>query len=139
MADNPGRRGDAGMDAQARLRTALAGALRRRDTIAVSALRSALGAISNAEAVAVPPGASATTSADVASAVAGLGAGETRRRSLSEADVGQILRAEISERLVAARDFENRGHPDRAQRLRGEAGVLTAAAGDAIPGDQQPD
>ena len=38
-----------------RLRTALTGALSARDTVAAAALRSALGAIANAEAVPVPP------------------------------------------------------------------------------------
>ena len=41
-----------GSAAQARLRAALADALRRRERVAVSALRSALSAIGNAEAAA---------------------------------------------------------------------------------------
>jgi uncharacterized protein YqeY/uncharacterized protein YndB with AHSA1/START domain len=123
-----------GIEAQAR--AALAGALRRRDTVAISALRSVLSAISNAEAVAVPPGRTAAASAHIAGAAAGLGAGEARRRSLSEAEVGEILQAEIRERLAAARDFEDRGHPDRAQRLRSEADVLTGAV-KALPKDQR--
>lgn len=121
-----------------RLHAALAGALRRRDTIAVSALRSALSAISNAEAVAVLPGAPATTSAHIARAAAGPGAGEVRRRSLSEAEVGQILRAEISERLTAAGDFDDVGRADRAHRLRSEADVIAEVAGDAVSEDDQP-
>jgi hypothetical protein len=48
-----------GTDLPARLRLALAEALRARDTIAVSALRSALGAIGNAGAV--EPGAADPT------------------------------------------------------------------------------
>lgn len=120
------RGGDAGSDAQVRLRAALAEALRRRDTIAVSALRSVLSAIGNAEAVAAPA-ATGTTSAHFAGAAAGLGAGETSRRSLSDAEVSQILQAEISERLAAARDCESSGHAARAQRLRQEAGALTTA------------
>jgi len=42
--------------ARQRLRAALDDALRRRDRIAASALRSALSAIGNAEAVSPPPG-----------------------------------------------------------------------------------
>jgi hypothetical protein len=45
-----------GDDLQARLRLALRVALRARDLTAVAALRSALGAIANAEAVPVPAG-----------------------------------------------------------------------------------
>ena len=90
---------------QARLRLALAESLRARDTIAVSALRSALGAIGNAEAV--EPGTAAPTgsgSPHVAGAVAGLGAAEAPRRRLSAAEVEQIVRVEAGERERAAHD-----------------------------------
>jgi uncharacterized protein len=66
-----------GADLTTRLRRALAGALRARDTIAVSAFRSALGAIGNAEAV--EPGVTAPAGSagpHVAGAVSGLGAAE---------------------------------------------------------------
>ncbi|HTW03977.1 MAG TPA: hypothetical protein VMF87_27005 [Streptosporangiaceae bacterium] len=117
-----------GVDVQVRLRTALTDALRRRDIVAISALRSVLGAIGNAEAVEAPPGERRAASEHIAGAAAGLGAGEARRRSLNEAEVGQILQAEISERRAAASDFEDHGQLDRAQRLRGEATVLAAVA-----------
>jgi hypothetical protein len=123
-----GHAGDAGVDAQARLRTALAQALRRRDSAAVSALRSALSAIGNAEAVAAPA-AAGPASAHIAGAAAGVGAAESRRRRLSEAEVSRILQAEVSERLAAARDYDGSGHPARAQRLRAEAHALTGLAG----------
>ena len=75
-------------DIRTRLQQALRSALKARDAGAVSALRSALGAIGNAEAVdpgpAQPAGAG---SVHVAGAVAGLGAGEAGRRQLTEADV----------------------------------------------------
>jgi hypothetical protein len=38
-----------------------------------------------------------------------------------------VIRAEISERLLAARDYEHSGHADRAQRLRSEANALQFA------------
>ena len=88
---------------QARLRLALAESLRARDTIAVSALRSALGAIGNAEA---------------------------ERRRLSAAEIEQIVRGEAGEREGAARDYEQAGHADRAGRLRREAQVLLAVLAD---------
>jgi uncharacterized protein len=126
-----------GTDVRARLRLALTGALRARDAIAVSALRSALSATGNAEAV--DPGPAATTgpgSTYVAGAAAGLGTTEARRRSLSTAQAEQIVRAEAGERERAARDYERAGHADQADRLRREALVLMAvvAAGDR-PGD----
>jgi uncharacterized protein YqeY len=111
-----------------RLQAALREALKARDKIAVSALRSALAAIDNAGAV--PPGPAPATSdgsQHVAGAAAGLGAGEGERRTLSEEDVGEIVRAEVAERHAAARDYEQRGLADRAGRLRHEAHLLISA------------
>ncbi len=122
-----------GADLTARLRQALAEALRAQDMVAVSALRSALGAIGNAEAV--EPGAAAPAalgrpadpgSPHVAGAVAGLGAAEVPRRSLSAAQIEQIVRAEATEREDAARGYERAGRADRADRLRREAQLLLA-------------
>ena len=75
-----------------RLSAALSDALRRKDTVAVSAFRSVLSAIGNAEAVSAPSAAPGAGSSPIAGAVEGLGVGETRRRSLSTADVDQIVR-----------------------------------------------
>lgn len=96
--------------------------------MAVSALRSVLSAIGNAEAVGPPPVVAGTGSPYIAGAVAGLATGEVQRRSLSTAEVDQIIRAEIGERLIAAGDYDRRGHADRAERLRSEARVLRLAA-----------
>jgi uncharacterized protein YqeY len=120
-----------GAGIRARLRRALAEALRARDTIAVSALRSALGAIGNAEAVepgAVAPAGSAGP--HVAGAVSGLGAAEVPRRSLSPAQIERIVRAEAAEREDAARGYEQAGQADRAGRLRREARLLLAVLAD---------
>jgi uncharacterized protein YqeY len=127
----PSGRMVAGMDGSTgreRLQAALREALKARDKVAVPALRSALAAIDNAGAV--PPGpapAAGTGGQHVADAAAGLGAGEGQRRRLSEGDVDEIVRAEIAERQAAARDYEQRGHADRADRLRREACVLISA------------
>jgi hypothetical protein len=56
--------------------------------------------------------------------VAGLGAGEAERRSLTEAETEQIARAEVAERQAAARDYDQAGHAEAAARLRHEAHVL---------------
>jgi uncharacterized protein len=148
-----------GIDVRARLRLALTGALRARDIIAVSALRSALSAIGNAEAVdteavdteavdteavdteavdteavdAGPPAAPGAASLYVAGAAVGLGATEARRRSLSTAETEQLVRAEAGERQRAAREYERAGHADQANRLRREARVLMSVVG---AGDQ---
>jgi uncharacterized protein len=119
-----------------RLRAALADALRRRDRIAVSALRSALSAISNAEAVAPGPPAPGAASVHIAGARAGLGAGEAGRRRLSPADMSRIVAGEISERRAAADAYERQGQPERAASLRREADILAAAAPNGAPGSR---
>jgi len=116
-----------GADARVLLRRALDHALRTRDAVAVSALRSALSAISNAEAVSAPPAVARPSSPHIAGAPAGVGGGEARPRDLSEGDVDQIVQAEISERLQAASDYDRSGHVSRAERLRAEASVLASA------------
>ncbi len=111
-----------------RLQLALHEALGARDMIAASALRSALAAIGNAQAV--PPGpapAIGANSPHVAGAAAGLGAGEAERRRPSDGEAEEIVRMEVAERQAAARDYEQGGHTDRADRLRRKARVLMSA------------
>lgn len=123
----PGLGNEDGAETRRRLRVALDDALRKQDRIAVSALRSALSAIGNAEAVNRPPALADSRSPHIAGAVAGVGAGDARRRDLSTAEVDQVVQAEISERLLAASDYERTGHSARADRLRSEASVLASA------------
>lgn len=112
------------------LRAALVPAMRAKDTVAVSALRSALAAIANAEAVdqtVVPDeGRTAATSPHVAGALVGLGAGEVARRQLSDDDVRRIVVAEVDGREVDAATLERHGAAQRADVLRAEAAVLSA-------------
>jgi uncharacterized protein len=118
MSDSPARE---------RLQLALREAQRSRDTIAASALRSALAAIDNAGAIPAGPGpAPAHGGPHVAGSAPGLGAGEAERRRLSENDIDQIVRAEVAERQAAARDYDRAGHAGQADRLRGEARILMA-------------
>jgi uncharacterized protein len=107
------------------LRDALLAARKDRDAARVSALRTALAAIDNAE---TPDGASvdAPESATIAGGVAGLGAAEVARRELSDAQIRELLRAEIDERLAAARQVT----AERAATLRAEATVLSDLLGD---------
>jgi uncharacterized protein YqeY len=108
-----------------RLQLALREALRARDTIAVSALRTALSAIDNASAVPVEATPAAGTGGPhFAGAVSGLGAAEAERRILTEPEVEQIVRTEVAERQAAAHSYDQAGRPDQAERLRREASVL---------------
>ena len=110
------------------LQRALREAMKARDMVAVSALRSALSAIDNAGAVpAGPAPVTGATSPHFAGAVAGIGAAETERRSLSDQQASAIVRAEVAERQAAARDYDQAGHTERAGRLRREADIIASA------------
>jgi uncharacterized protein len=142
---------DAG-DVRDRLRRDLPAAIRARDTVAVAALRSALAAIDNVEAVdpdtvvarPVDPGvvepqadhasASGTGShPGVAGSVAGLGAAEVARRPLTAGEIEDTVRAEVAERQLVARIYEDAGRLDQAERLRREAQLLNAYLDDPEP------
>jgi uncharacterized protein len=109
-----------------RLQAALRVALKQRDTAAVSALRSALAAIGNAEAVPAPATHGGGNGQYVAGSIAGLGAAEASRRVLDADEIAGILNTEIAERHAAAARYEQAGHADRARRLRREADSLIA-------------
>jgi len=109
------------------LQAALRAALKQRDTDAVAALRTALAAIGNAEALPRSATQRGRPGQYVAGSVAGLGTTEASRRALTEDEIAGILRAEIAERRAAADQYEQAGHADRAARLRREADALAAA------------
>jgi hypothetical protein len=93
--------------------------------VAVSALRSALAAVGNAEAVpASHGGAGGGTGAHFAGAGTGLGAAEVVRRRLTQTEVAAIIQGEVDERLAAAAGYERSGHDNQATRLRREADIL---------------
>jgi uncharacterized protein len=105
-----------------RMRDALRAGMKSRDRVTVGALRSALAAIDNAEAVqtAAPDGRSSA----IEHSPVGVGAAEVERRALTEADVMEIVRAEVADRETAASEYETAGRHDRAELLRAEAQVL---------------
>ncbi|MEV6275861.1 hypothetical protein [Nocardia sp. NPDC051832] len=105
-----------------RLRAALTEAMKARDRVAAAALRSALAAIDNAEAVEVPE----VRAGAIEDSATGLGSAEVPRRDLSAGDIAAIVRAEIHERRSAAAEYESGGLLDRAGRLRAEADALAA-------------
>ncbi len=99
--------------------------MKARDAVAVAALRSAVAAVDNAEAIA-PGTEAAPLDGVIAKSVAGLGAAEALRRELSEDEVAGIVRAEVAERRAAAVEYQDAGHHDHATRLRAEADILAA-------------
>ncbi|MFD3744911.1 hypothetical protein [Nocardia sp. NPDC058633] len=105
-----------------RLRAALKPAMKARDLGAVSALRSALAAIDNAEAVDLGE----RRAGAMEDSPVGLGAAEASRRDLTDVDIEAIVRREIDERRVAATEYERLGALDRRDRLTAEADTLAA-------------
>jgi uncharacterized protein len=112
-----------------RLQQALRDALRARDKVAASALRSALAALDNASAVPAGPGPAPASGPHFAGALTGLGAGEVAWRSLADGEAERLVRAEIAEREAAAAGYEKAGHGEQARRLRQEAGILASLLG----------
>jgi uncharacterized protein len=111
---------------RAKLRDGLKAALKARDNVAVAALRSALAAIDNAEAIPTDQlSDSATGDEHVAGSAVGVGAAEAARRHLTEADLRSIVEAEVRERSAAAQEYEQLGRMDLAERLHAEAEVLS--------------
>jgi uncharacterized protein YqeY len=111
-------------DLRAALASALPPAMRRRDRVTVTAVRSALAAVANAEAVPLPRVEDAAPGP-----VVGLGASEVRRRELSEAEVAAVVRAVVTEREHGAGLYESLGDFERAGTLRAEARVLRELSG----------
>lgn len=106
------------------MRNGLTAALKERDRTAIGALRSALAAIENAEAVPRQREPGAVEGEHVAGATLGNGAADVPRRQLSESEVAAIVTAEVRERSTNASEYERLGRYERAQRLRAEADVL---------------
>lgn len=69
-------------------------------------------------------GAARAAHPELAGTVAGVGATEVERRSLSQAQMEEIVRVEIADRETAAAGYERAGQLERAERLRAEARVL---------------
>ncbi|MFD7682903.1 hypothetical protein [Streptomyces sp. NPDC060187] len=108
------------------LRTDLVAAMKARRTEAVSALRTAIAVIDNAEAVETPAQASVhAVSEHVAGAGTGVGSTEAERRVLSLDDVRALLQAQVDDRTREADRYDTHGQRDAALRLRREADVLS--------------
>lgn len=114
-------------EAQA-LRQGLVTALKARDTDAVAALRTAIAAIDNAQAVQVsaPAPTSTAASAHVAGARSGAGSTEAPRRQLASSELQDILRAQITEHVLEADRYDDLNQARAAEQLRRQARALSA-------------
>jgi len=129
-------RPEATEDIRARMRRGLVDAMKARDQQAVSALRSTLARIDNAEAVdadgldadgldAEPALYRGDGRPAVAGSVLGVGAAEVDRRVLTPEEMAAVVRDDVEEREMAAEVLERVGRPDHAERLRAQAKLLT--------------
>jgi hypothetical protein len=111
---------------RAALRRDLTAALKARQPGAVAALRVAIAAIDNAQAVAAPGGGPAAASSHIAGARSGAGSAEAPRRPLSRDELHAILRGQIDELTREADRYDTLGRAGQAGRLRDQAGLLAA-------------
>jgi hypothetical protein len=109
---------------RAALRQSLTVALKARDSDALAALRTAIAAIDNAEAVAAPDVKPPVTSAHIAGASSGAGSAEAVRRRLGASQVRDILRDQVTESAREADRYDAIGQQEAAQRLRRQADIL---------------
>lgn len=110
------------------LHAELTAALRRRDPAVARALRTALAAIANAEALPAPPHAGAIDSAEgsehIAGATAGLGATEAERIALTEEQQRALVAHEQAELSAHAERLTALCRRDEADGARRAAQVL---------------
>ncbi|MHA5053346.1 GatB/YqeY domain-containing protein [Streptomyces sp. SD15] len=96
--------------------------MRARDKAAVSALRTTLAALDNAEVV--PVDEAELRGSALEQSPVGADATEAARREVSEPSAVDVVRAEAAERLEIAAQLTAPAHADRAAQLRAEAAVL---------------
>lgn len=87
--------------------------MKSKNTIATSALRSVLAAISNAESV-QQRAHGANTGQYIAGGTAGLASAEAERRTLTREETTRLVRDEITDRQAAAQQYETAGQPQSA-------------------------
>jgi uncharacterized protein YqeY len=100
-----------------RLRADLLVARKQRDKVAEVAIKRALALFENAAA---PP---AQARANIPGAASSAPT-EVARIELTDGDRTSLIEAELAEAALAARQYEDGGHPDAAERLRAESAVL---------------
>jgi len=110
------------------MRQDLTAALKAREPDAVAALRTAIAAIDNAEAVAAPDTSPAGAGGRIAGARDGVGSTEAARRPLDAGQVRAIVRDQMDDAMREADRYDALGQAGAAERLRRQARVLAAYA-----------
>jgi hypothetical protein len=93
------------------LQSDLTEALKARDSVKVSVIRSLLSSIANAGAVPLPTGTDAV----------GVYAGDSPRRAVETEEVKRLFNEEIAERVAAASSYTD---PVAIERVQEEAGLI---------------
>jgi uncharacterized protein YqeY len=108
------------------MRRDLTAAMRARRSEEVATIRTLMAAIDNAEAAGVRPPRSPTSSKseNFAGAVSGVGSGDAPRRVLDQAELDEILDAEIADRREHEEQCGAVGRPDDAARMRRQAELI---------------
>ena len=109
---------------RAALRSRLTTAMRERDRAATAALRGAVAAIENAEAVPVIDRPLVGGSVDVAGAALGVGATEAARLVLDGEAEREVVSAEVAALVEAQEAYAAAGDADRAAAAAAGAEVL---------------
>jgi len=109
-----GKRLEDDIDIRERLKADILATRKAGDAERVAVLRTLLGAIGNAEAIEL----------DTSHPREVQGWGEVPRRRLTTDDLAGIIRREAAELRSAAADFEMRGQPAEAERLRARARLV---------------
>lgn len=99
--------------------------MKARDRPRIGVLRSALGAIDNAEAVEGTTD-RPTDETATAGATSGVGSSEVARHQLSEREMAELVRAEARDLRSSAEEYAGHGQPERAKLLASQADVLQA-------------
>jgi uncharacterized protein YqeY len=108
------------------LRRDLRAAMKHGKREAVSALRTLIAAIDNAEAAAPGPGSPRAGTAVIAQSSPGVGSTEVPRRVLTAEDVRAIIDDLVDEYDTQAEQYGAMRRKDAAERLRSAADVLRA-------------
>ena len=105
------------MQIREQMKADLTQAMKARDSLAVTTLRSVLGAIDNAEAIPV------SEAKFPVEPVVGK-SNEAPRKILSPDDIRQILQHEIEDRRAASTEYARLGQQAEAERLQKAAGLI---------------
>ncbi|MFN8489577.1 MAG: GatB/YqeY domain-containing protein [Caldilineaceae bacterium] len=107
------------MQIREQMKADLTQAMKARDSLAVTTLRSVLGAIDNAEAIPV------TEAKFPVEPVIGK-SHEAPRKILTADDIRQILQHEVEERRAASAEYARLGQQAEAERLQKAAALIAA-------------